>query len=98
MGRLEEKVIASINRVMREVFGNVVMSAIQDYLMDKGLNLTDPSLNVKKFHDSLKSLFGDGAEALENAIVDDLYRSLNMPKPEIIDLVDAVRRLKEEIQ
>lgn len=94
MGTLEEKVIKSINKVFLEVFGSIATTAIRSHLMSEGLDLDDPSLDLEKFHSFLIRFFGDGAKALEEAIVDDLYRSLNLPKPEPMTLLEAVRKLR----
>ncbi|RLE67585.1 MAG: hypothetical protein DRJ43_07155 [Thermoprotei archaeon] len=95
MGALEEKVIKSINKVFLEVFGSIATAAIRSHLMSEGLDLNDPSLDLERFHGFLLRFFGDGARALEEAIVDDLYRSLNLPKPEPMTLLEAVKRLKD---
>jgi len=97
MRRLEELVIKSIKKVFREVFGNVVMEAIQDYLRERGLNLDDTSLDIKEFHDSLILLFGDGAETLERSIVDELYRSLGLVGQRFTGLVEDIKRLEKQL-
>ncbi len=95
MRRIEHMIIKSINRVLREVFGDVVVSSIKARLLEEGINLEDPSMDVKKFHEFMMSLFGQGAETLEKTILNDLYSSLNLPAPEELNFLEAIERLKE---
>jgi hypothetical protein len=97
MGRVEEEIIRAINGVLREVFGDVVMSAIKERLLEEGLDLEDPSMDIKKFREFMMSLFGKGAETLEKTILDNLYSSLDLPVPEGLNLLEAIERLKEEL-
>ncbi len=94
MKKLDETIIKSINEVFEEVFGNVFMTAVRDYLAERGLDLDDPCLDIEKFHEALVSLFGEGAEALEKAIVDDLHRKLGLSEPKLSGFVEAIKKLK----
>ncbi len=99
MGKLEELVAKSIKKVFREVFGNVVMGAIEDYLREMGLNLDDTTtLDIEKFHDSMILLFGEGAETLERAIVDEVYRNLGLVVHRFTSFVENIKRLEKQLR
>ncbi len=98
MRKLEELVTKSIKKVFREVFGMVVMEAIVDYLRERGLNLDDTTLDIAKFHDSITLLFGEGAEALERAIVDDIYRNLGLVAHRFTSFVEDIKRLEKQLR
>ncbi|RLG52288.1 MAG: hypothetical protein DRO00_05815 [Thermoproteota archaeon] len=98
MGRLEELVIKSTKKIFKEVFGDVVMQAVQDFLRERDLNLDDTTLDIEKFHNSLVLLFGEGAEALERAIVDELYRRLGLVEQRFSGFVEDIKRLEKQLR
>ena len=89
---LDEKIVASIRRVFREVFGEVVATLLLSHLAEEGL-LESP-LDVRKLRVLLKSMFGEGSRSLEASFVEDLCRNLGIPVPEPPDFVKLVERLR----
>lgn len=91
----EKKIIESIQKTFEEVFGNVATSALLGYIEDEGLSLDAP-LDVEKFQELLRSLFGKGANALERAIVQNLCRDLNKTIPTDLSISEVIKQLREK--
>lgn len=89
---LDEEIVASIRRVFKEVFGEVVATLLLSHLAEEGL-LESP-LDMRKLRVLLKSMFGEGSRSLEASFVEDLCRNLRIPVPEPPDFVKLVERLR----
>ncbi len=77
-------ILVAVEAGMSDVLGESVKEVIF-YHLDKKYSLRRNNIpnKLEAFTDALKNLFGPGAEAIENLVVKQLYKELNIRSEEI---------------